>query len=151
RAIGPNCVGIIHPHLGLNASFSKTNALPGKLALISQSGAICVSILDWARDQNVGFSHFISLGSMVDVSYHDLIDYLANDPETNAILMYMESLDHARRFMSAARAFANTKPIIVLKAGKSQAGAKAALSHTGSLTGNDAVFDVAFQRAGIIR
>lgn len=151
RAIGPNCVGIIHPHIGLNASFSKTNALPGKLALISQSGAICVSILDWARDQNVGFSHFISLGSMVDVSYHDLIDYLANDPETNAILMYMESLDHARRFMSAARAFANTKPIIVLKAGKSQAGAKAALSHTGSLTGNDAVFDVAFQRAGIIR
>lgn len=151
RAIGPNCVGIIHPKLGFNASFAKTNALPGKLALISQSGAICVSILDWAVDQNVGFSHFISIGSMVDVSYHDLIDYLANDPETSAILLYMESLDHARKFMSAARAFARSKPIIVLKAGKSQAGAKAALSHTGSLTGNDAVFDVAFQRSGIIR
>lgn len=151
RAIGPNCVGIIHPKIGFNASFAKSNALPGKLALISQSGAICVSILDWAIDQNVGFSHFISIGSMVDVSYHDLIDYLANDPETSAILLYMESLDHARKFMSAARAFARSKPIIVLKAGKSQAGAKAALSHTGSLTGNDKVFDVAFQRAGLIR
>jgi acetyltransferase len=151
RIIGPNCVGVIHPPTGLNASFARRQALPGKLALISQSGAICTSILDWAYDQRVGFSHFISVGSMVDVSYHDLIDYLAMDRSTSAILIYMESLDDARKFMSAARAFSRNKPIIVLKAGKSTEGAQAALSHTGSLAGNDAVFDAAFQRAGIIR
>lgn len=151
RIIGPNCVGIINPNWGLNASFATRMPLPGKIALISQSGAICTSILDWSVEQNVGFSHFISVGSMVDVDFADLIDYLGSDPNTSCILIYMESMSNARRFMSAARAYARHKPIIVLKAGKSEAGAKAAASHTGALAGNDAVFDAAFKRAGIIR
>lgn len=151
RIVGPNCVGIINPHEKLNASFATHMALPGKLAFISQSGALGTAILDWAAAQNVGFSHFVSIGSMVDVSFHDLIDYFGSDPHTSSILIYMETLTHARQFLSAARAFARSKPIIVLKAGKSPAGAKAALSHTGSMAGNDAVFDAAFQRAGILR
>lgn len=151
RIIGPNCVGFINPSLGINASFLSRMALPGKIALISQSGALCASILDWAVDQNVGFSNFVSVGSMIDVDLADLIDYFGMDNQTSCILIYMESLTNARKFMSAARAFARYKPVIVLKAGKSSEGAKAALSHTGSLAGNDTVFDAAFQRAGIIR
>ncbi|MCP3927961.1 MAG: bifunctional acetate--CoA ligase family protein/GNAT family N-acetyltransferase [Bacteroidetes bacterium] len=151
RIVGPNCLGFINPELNLNVSFASKTAKPGRIAFISQSGALCTAILDWAEAQNVGFSHFVSIGSMIDVSFHDLIDYFGNDPKTSSILIYMESLTDARKFLSAARAFARSKPIIVLKAGKSSEGAKATLSHTGSLAGNDAVFDAAFQRSGVIR
>ena len=151
RLIGPNCLGFIKPSINLNASFANKMALPGKIAFISQSGALCTAILDWAESQNVGFSHFVSIGSMIDVSFHDLIDYFGNDPKTTSIVIYMESLTNARSFLSAAKAFAKNKPIILLKAGKSTEGAQAALSHTGSLAGNDAVFNAAFKRAGIIR
>jgi len=150
RIIGPNCLGFIKPSIKLNASFANKMALPGKIAFISQSGALCTAILDWSVEQNVGFSHFVSIGSMVDVGFHDLIDYFGSDPNTSSIVIYMESLTHTRKFMSAARAFARTKPIIVLKAGKSTAGAKVALSHTGTLAGNDIAFDAAFKRAGIV-
>lgn len=151
RVIGPNCLGFINPSLGINASFAADMALPGKIAFISQSGALCTGILDWSLEQRVGFSYFVSIGSMVDVGFADLIDYFGNDPNTSSIMIYMESLKDPRRFMSAARAFARNKPIIVLKSGKSEAGAKASMSHTGSLAGNDAVFEAAFRRAGIIR
>lgn len=151
RLIGPNCLGFINPSIKFNASFANKMALPGKIALISQSGALCTAILDWSIKQNVGFSNFVSIGSMMDVSFHDLIDYFGSDPHTNSIVIYMESLIDARSFMSAARAFARNKPIIVLKAGKSTEGAQAAMSHTGSLAGNDFVFDAAFKRAGVIR
>ena len=150
RIIGPNCLGFIKPSIKLNASFANKMALPGKIAFISQSGALCTAILDWSVEQNVGFSHFVSIGSMIDVGFHDLIDYFGNDPATNSIVIYMESLTHTRKFMSAARAFARTKPIIVLKAGKSSQGAKVALSHTGTLAGNEKAFEAAFKRAGII-
>ncbi|MBD3247674.1 GNAT family N-acetyltransferase [Candidatus Falkowbacteria bacterium] len=151
RILGPNCLGFIRPSLNLNASFANKMALKGKIALISQSGALCASILDWAVKNNVGFSHFVSIGSAIDVSYHDLIDYLGDDPDTESILVYMESLKDARKFMSAARAFARQKPIIILKVGRTSEGAQAAKSHTGSLAGNDAVYDAAFERAGAIR
>ena len=151
RIIGPNCLGFISPELGINASFATKMAGKGNIAFISQSGALCTSILDWAQDQNVGFSHFVSIGSMVDVGFAELIDYFGMDAATSSILIYMETLKDARKFMSAARAFARSKPIIILKAGKSQEGGRATLSHTGSIAGNDAVFDAAFQRAGIIR
>ncbi|MDA3813805.1 MAG: GNAT family N-acetyltransferase [Candidatus Cloacimonetes bacterium] len=151
RLIGPNCLGFIKPSIKFNASFASKMALPGKIAFISQSGALCTAILDWSIKQNVGFSHFVSIGSMMDVSFHDLIDYFGSDPQTNSIVIYMESLTDARSFLSAARAFARNKPIIVLKAGKSTEGAQAAMSHTGSLAGNDFVFDAAFRRSGVIR
>jgi acetyltransferase len=150
RIIGPNSLGFMKPSIKLNASFANKMALPGKIALISQSGALCTAILDWSVEQNVGFSHFVSIGSMADVGIHDLIDYFGNDPYTSSIVIYMESLTNARKFISAARAFARNKPIIVLKSGKSDAGAKVALSHTGSLAGNDLAFEAAFKRAGII-
>ncbi|MEZ5045202.1 MAG: GNAT family N-acetyltransferase [Saprospiraceae bacterium] len=151
RVIGPNCLGFINPAMGLNASFAADMALPGKIAFISQSGALCTSILDWSLDQSVGFSHFVSIGSMVDVGFGDLIDYFGTDSQTACILIYMESLKYPRQFMSAARAFARNKPIILLKSGKSEAGAKASMSHTGSLAGSDAVFRAAFRRAGILQ
>lgn len=151
RLIGPNCLGSINPKLGMNATFANRMALPGNIAFISQSGALCSSILDWACEQNVGFSHFVSIGSMIDVGFAELIDYFGMDQETSSILIYMESLTEARKFMSAARAFARSKPIIILKAGKSQEGSKAAMSHTGTLAGNDAAFDAAFKRAGCLR
>jgi acetyltransferase len=151
RIVGPNCLGVITPSQGLNASFASRMALPGKIAFISQSGALCTAILDWSVDQSVGFSHFVSIGEMVDVGYHDLIDYFGADQHTACILIYMESLEDPRLFMSAARAFARYKPVIVLKSGRSLEGAKATLSHTGSLAGNDAAYDAAFRRAGIIR
>ncbi|MFC1692110.1 acetate--CoA ligase alpha subunit [Candidatus Latescibacterota bacterium] len=151
RIIGPNCLGFIKPSISLNASFANKMAIPGGIAFISQSGALCTSILDWSVKMNVGFGHFVSIGSMIDVGFDDLIDYFGQDPETQSIVIYMESLANARRFLSAARAFSRTKPIILLKAGKSSEGAKAAMSHTGSIAGNDAVFDTAFKRAGIIR
>ncbi|HQP10312.1 MAG TPA: bifunctional acetate--CoA ligase family protein/GNAT family N-acetyltransferase [Candidatus Omnitrophota bacterium] len=149
--LGPNCLGFLRPSLNLNASFSPQNGLKGNIAFISQSGALGTAIIDWARKQHVGFSYFVSVGSMIDVDYADLIDYFGQDPYTSSILIYMESIASARRFLSAARAFARTKPIIVLKAGRSSEGSKAALSHTGSLTGDDAVFDAAFKRAGVVR
>ncbi|MFH1126196.1 MAG: CoA-binding protein, partial [Candidatus Altiarchaeota archaeon] len=151
RVIGPNCLGFIKPSLKLNASFANKMALPGNIAFISQSGALGTAILDWSVKQNVGLSHFVSIGSMIDVGFHDLIDYFGSDPGTSSILIYMESLTNARKFLSAARAFSRMKPIIVLKAGKSLEGSKAAMSHTGTLTGNDAAFDAAFRRAGVVR
>jgi len=151
RILGPNCLGFMTPALHLNASFASKPAAPGRIAFISQSGALCTAILDWSVSQNLGFSYFVSIGSMVDVKFSDLIDYFGQDPSTSTIIIYMESLSNARRFLSAARAFARNKPIIVLKVGRSQEGAQAAKSHTGSLAGNDAVFDAAFKRAGVIR
>jgi len=151
RILGPNCMGFINPLLGLNATFLNQKVLPGKIVFISQSGALGGSILDWAAEQNVGFSHFVSVGSMIDIGFADLIDYFGMDSHTSSILIYMESLPDARRFMSAARAFSRSKPIILLKAGKSQEGAQATLSHTGTLAGNDAAYSAAFQRAGVVR
>ncbi|MDD4902222.1 MAG: GNAT family N-acetyltransferase [Patescibacteria group bacterium] len=151
RVIGPNCLGFIRPSINLNASFANKMALPGHIAFISQSGALCTSILDWSIKNNVGFSQFVSIGSAIDITYHDLIDYFGDDPHTSSILIYMESLTEARKFMSAARAFSRQKPIVVLKVGRTEAGSKAAKSHTGALTGNDAIYDAAFERAGIIR
>lgn len=151
RIVGPNCLGFLKPSLSLNASFARRMPKKGKIAFISQSGALGTAILDWAIENNVGFSHFISIGSMLDVGFNDLIDYFGRDPGTTSILIYMESLNHAKKFLSAARAFARTKPIIVLKVGKSIEGSKAAMSHTGSITGNDDIFGAAFDRAGIIR
>ena len=151
RIIGPNCLGVIRPHNKLNASFAAKMALPGNIAFISQSGALCTAILDWANSENIGFSNFVSIGSMIDVDYGYLIDYFGTDPRTKSIIMYIEGLTNARKFMSAARHFARTKPIIVVKAGKFSESAKAATSHTGALTGKDEVYDAAFRRAGIIR
>lgn len=151
RVIGPNCLGIMNPSVGLNATFAARGARPGKIAFISQSGAVCASILDWAAENQIGFSYLVSIGSMADVGFHDLIEYMSADPNTSSILIYMETLHEARQFMSAARAYARTKPIIVLKAGSSEQGAQAAMSHTGSLAGNDKVFDAAFRRAGVLR
>ena len=151
RVVGPNCLGVISLASKLNASFGPTMPLPGNLAFISQSGAVCTAVLDYALKEKVGFSYFISIGSMLDVDYGDLIDYLGNDPNVSSILLYVEMVNNHRKFMSAARAVSRVKPIVVLKSGRSAAGAKAAQSHTGSLAGEDAVYDAAFKRAGIVR
>ncbi len=151
RIIGPNCLGIICPGAKLNASFASHMARPGGLAFISQSGAICTSILDLSLKKGIGFSHFVSIGSMLDVDFGDLIDYLGNDPKVKSILLYIENLIHFRKFMSAARAVSRVKPIVVLKSGRSLAGARAAASHTGAMAGEDVVYDAAFSRAGIAR
>jgi len=151
RIVGPNCLGVIRPMLRLNATFVSKMPKPGNIAFISQSGALGSAILDWAMHENIGFSNFISLGSMIDVDFGDLIDYFGTDPKTRSILMYIEGITDARKFMSAARHFARTKPIIVVKAGKFSESAKAAASHTGSLTGEDMIYDKAFKRAGMVR
>ena len=151
RIIGPNCVGVMLPHLGLNATFAKPLALPGNIGFISQSGALCTAILDWSLSIQLGFSAFISIGSMLDVNWGDLIYHLGDDPHTRSILLYMESVGDARSFLSAAREVALTKPIIVIKVGRTEAAAKAAASHTGALTGSDEVCDAAFRRAGVLR
>ena len=151
RILGPNCLGLLVPGVGLNASFAPGNALPGTLAFVTQSGALATAMLDWANSRGIGFSHFISLGDSADVDFGDVLDYLASDPGTRAILMYMESVKAARKFMSAARAAARNKPVIVVKAGRAPAGAKAAASHTGALAGSDAVFDAVVRRAGMLR
>jgi acetyltransferase len=151
RIIGPNCLGIIRPSINLNATFISKTPKPGNIAFISQSGALGSAILDVAIHENIGFGNFVSVGSMIDVDFGDLIDYFGTDPKTRSILMYMEGISDARKFMSAARHFARTKPIIVVKAGKFGESAKAAASHTGSLTGEDMVYDAAFKRAGIVR
>jgi acetyltransferase len=151
RVIGPNCLGVIRPPTGLNASFAAGMARPGRVALLSQSGAICTAILDWARETHVGFSSFVSVGTMLDVDFADLIDYFGDDADTRSIILYMESIGDVRKFLSAARATARTKQIIVVKSGRHEAGARAAASHTGALAGSDAVFDAAFRRAGVLR
>jgi acetyltransferase len=151
RVIGPNCLGIMVPHAGLNATFAATMARAGSVGFISQSGALCTAILDWSHREHVGFSAFVSIGSMLDVGWGDLIYYLGDDPHTRSIVIYMESVGDARSFLSAAREVALTKPIIVIKVGRSEAAAKAAASHTGSLTGTDEVLDAAFRRAGVLR
>jgi acetyltransferase len=151
RIIGPNCLGIMSPLIGLNATFAASNARPGTIALLSQSGALCTAILDWSLREKVGFSGFVSTGSMVDVTWGDLIYHYGDDPRTHAILIYMESVGDARAFISAAREVALTKPIIVIKAGRTAAASKAAASHTGALTGSDDVLDAAFRRCGVLR
>ncbi|MGC9973173.1 MAG: bifunctional acetate--CoA ligase family protein/GNAT family N-acetyltransferase [Bryobacteraceae bacterium] len=151
RIIGPNCLGVMSPRTGLNATFARGIALPGNVGFISQSGALCTAVLDWSLREQVGFSSFLSIGAMCDVGWGDLIDYLGNDPHTRSILLYMETIGDARAFLSAAREVALSKPIIVIKPGRSEAAAKAAASHTGSLTGSDEVLDAAFRRSGVLR
>jgi acetyltransferase len=151
RILGPNCVGLLVPALGLNASFAHTGALPGKIAFVSQSGALVTAVLDWAKSRGIGFSKFVSLGDSTDVDCGDVLDYLGSDPETHAILLYIESITAARKFMSAARAAARNKPVLVVKAGRVAEGARAAASHTGALAGSDDVYDAAIRRAGMLR
>jgi acetyltransferase len=151
RIIGPNCLGVMSPLSGLNATFATTVARPGNVGFISQSGALCTAVLDWSLKEMVGFSAFLSLGSMLDVGWGDLIYYLGNDPRTRSIVIYMETIGDARSFISAAREVALNKPIIVIKAGRTAAAAKAAASHTGSLAGSDEVLEAAFRRCGVLR
>ena len=151
RIVGPNCLGLISPGAGINASFAHLTPPAGDIALVSQSGAIVTAVLDWADPREIGFSHVVSLGDMSDVDFGDLLDFLSADRATRSILLYVENVTHAKKFMSAARIAARAKPVVVIKAGRSAAGAKAALSHTGALAGSDAVYDAAFQRAGILR
>ncbi|MEP7307682.1 MAG: GNAT family N-acetyltransferase [Acidobacteriota bacterium] len=151
RIVGPNCLGVMSPITGLNATFAPAMARPGTVGFISQSGALCTAVLDWSLRENVGFSHFVSVGSMLDVGWGDLIDYLGDDVHTKSIVIYMESIGDARSFMSAAREVALTKPIIVIKTGRTQEAAKAATLHTGALSGSDLVLDAAFRRSGVLR
>src|SRR5579862_787553 len=151
RLLGPNCLGIMNPISGLNATFAPNMARSGNVAFISQSGALCTAVLDWCQKEMVGFSAFVSVGSMLDVGWGDLIDYLGNDPRTHSIVMYMESIGDARKFLSAAREVTLSKPVIVIKAGRTQAAAHAAASHTGALTGSDEVLEAAFRRCGVLR
>jgi acetyltransferase len=151
RVVGPNCLGVMSPRTGLNATFAAGMAQPGQVAFISQSGALCTAVLDWSHREQVGFSAFASIGSMLDVNWGDLIEYLGDDPNTHSIVLYMETVGDARSFLSAAREVALTKPIIVIKPGRTEAASKAAASHTGSLTGSDEVLDAAFRRCGVLR
>jgi len=151
RILGPNCLGIIVPGIHLNASFAAATPAKGHIGFISQSGALCTSVLDWAIDEGIGFSYFVSVGNMLDVSMGDLIDYFGSATETQSIILYIESISEAREFMSAARAFARTKPIVAFKSGRFAESAQAAASHTGAMAGVDAVYEAAFQRAGIER
>jgi len=151
RVIGPNCLGIIVPGLKLNASFASGMPAPGNIAFISQSGALCTSVLDWALEGRIGFSQFVSIGNSIDVEFGDLIDYFGEDENTKCIILYVESIGNPRRFMTAARAFARKKPIIVYKAGRFPESAQVAASHTGAMASEDAVYDAAFQRAGLAR
>ncbi|MCE0499369.1 MAG: bifunctional acetate--CoA ligase family protein/GNAT family N-acetyltransferase [Methylacidiphilales bacterium] len=151
RIIGPNCLGAMIPHIGLNATFAQPLARPGSVGFISQSGALCAAVLDWSLNHDVGFSAFISIGSMLDVGWGDLIYHLGDDPSTRSIVVYMETIGDARAFLSAAREVSLTKPIIVLKVGRTAAASKAAASHTGSLTGSDEVLEAAFRRVGVLR
>ncbi|MGH8508109.1 MAG: GNAT family N-acetyltransferase [Gammaproteobacteria bacterium] len=151
RIIGPNCLGVLVPGIGLNASFAHLNPVQGPIAFVAQSGAIVTSVMDWAERRGIGFSHLVSLGDMADVDFGDLLDYLASDPETRAILLYIEAVTAARKFMSAARAAARMKPTIVVKAGRHAEGARACASHTGAMAGSDAVYEAVFRRAGMLR
>ena len=151
RLLGPNSLGMILPNLGLNASLAHTSALPGKIAFVSQSAAICTTVLDWANNKGIGFSSFISLGDTTDIDFDELLDYLGRDSSTSAIMLYIDSINEKRHFLSAARAASRNKPILVIKSGRSLEGTNAARLHTGGLTGNDAVYDAAFRRAGMLR
>ena len=151
RILGPNCLGLLSPHAKLNASFAHTGAQPGGLAFVSQSGALVTAMLDWANGQGIGFSHFISLGEHADIDFGDLLDWLASDVRTRSILLYIEAIESPRKFMSAARAAARNKPVLVVKAGRTPQGQAAASSHTGALASSDAVFDAAIRRAGMLR
>lgn len=151
RIIGPNCLGSFVPHIGLNASFAHIAPAKGNLALLSQSGAVASAILDWAAAKDIGFSHVVSMGDMADVDMGDMLDYLASEMTTTAVLMYMETITNPRKFLTAARSAARAKPVLVIKAGRSDAAAKAAATHTGALAGNDRVIDAAFKRAGLLR
>ena len=151
RLLGPNCLGIMRPDLGLNATFAHGRALPGSIGLISQSGALCTAILDWARPNNVGFSAVVSLGSSRDVDFGEALEFMISDPRTESIFLYVEGLRDARRFMSALRGAARVKPVLLIKVGRHPEASKAVLSHTGAQVGDDAVFDAAIRRAGVIR
>ena len=151
RLIGPNCMGFMNPTIGLNATFAKSMPQKGSVAFLSQSGALQTAILDWSQREHVGFSAIVSTGSMLDVGWGDLIYHFGDDPHTKSILMYMESVGDARSFLSAAREIALSKPIIVIKAGRSDAASRAAASHTGALTGSDDVLEAAFRRCGVLR
>jgi acetyltransferase len=151
RFIGPNCLGVMRPDIALNATFSQSMAKPGRIALVSQSGAMCTAMLDWAGPRNVGFSCVISSGIAADIDFGEILDYLAMDPDTQAIMLYVEGIHDARRFMSALRAASRVKPVIVMKAGRYAEGRQAAVSHTGALVGSDDVFDAALKRAGVVR
>ncbi len=149
--LGPNCLGLMRPKTGMNATFSKNTARPGQLALVSQSGALCTAILDWAVARDIGFSAIVSLGNAADIDFGDVLDYLAQDPETSSILLYVEGVRAARGFLSGLRVAARMKPVIVIKAGRHREGVRAALTHSGALVGADDVFDAALQRAGAVR
>jgi acetyltransferase len=151
RIIGPNCLGLMRPSIGLNATFFRGGVKPGNLALVSQSGALCAAILDWAPANDVGFSSVVSMGASADVDFGEILDYLSSDRETASILLYVEGIRQARGFMSALRAAARTKPVFVIKVGRHEAGSRAAVSHTGALAGSDDVFDAALRRAGVVR
>jgi acetyltransferase len=151
RIVGPNCLGFISPAAGINASFAHITPPAGDLAFVTQSGALATAVLDWAAARGIGFSHVVSLGGMSDVDFGDILDHLALDRATRAVLLYVENVTDARKFMSAGRIAARAKPVVVVKAGRSPAGARAALSHTGALAGSDAVYDAAFRRAGMLR
>ena len=151
RVVGPNCLGVQVPRIGLNATFAHITPPEGGLAFLSQSGAIITSVLDWAQPRGIGFSHLLSLGAMADVDFGDLLDHLAADPATTAILLYIEGIEHARKFLSAARIAARMKPVIVIKAGRDAEGARAVASHTGALAGSDRVYEAAFRRVGLLR
>lgn len=151
RILGPGCLGVIVPGLNINASFSHIGAKSGKMALLTQSGAIASAVLDWVQPRNIGFSNVVTLGTMCDVDYGDMLNYLAMDRETDTILLYIEAVTNTRKFMSAARAAARAKPVIVIKAGRFEAGARAAVSHCGALVGSDAVYDAVFRRTGVLR
>lgn len=151
RVIGPNCLGILVPGLNMNVSFAAGMPRKGHVAFISQSGALCTSVLDWAYDSNIGFSYFVSIGNSMDVNFGDLIDYFGQDPNTKSIVLYVESIANARTFMSAARAFSREKPIIVYKSGRFPESAAAAASHTGALASEDSIYDTVFRRAGLAR
>lgn len=151
RVIGPNCLGVMRPQSGLNATFAATIARPGSVGFISQSGALCTAVLDWSLQEQVGFSAFVSIGSMLDVNWGDLIYELGEDPYTQSIVIYMETVGNAQSFLSAAREVALSKPIIVIKAGRTESAANAAASHTGALSGSDEVVDAALRRCGVLR
>ncbi len=151
RVLGPNGIGLLSPAIGLNASYAARPARAGKVAFVSQSGALCNAVLDWADAHNVGFSHFISMGAGIDIDFGDVLDYLGSDPRTSAIMLYIESIRDARKFISAARAASRNKPVLAIKSGRSRDGARAAMSHTGVLAGTDSVYDAALRRAGVLR
>ena len=151
RFLGPNCLGLVRPDIGLNASFGSSTAIPGKLALVSQSGALCSAILDWAAANGIGFSNVISTGDAADIDFGEILDFLILDTKTNAIMLYVEGVRDARKFMSALRAAARVKPVVVMKSGRHHEGSKAAVTHTGAILGSDDIFDAAIRRAGVVR